>query len=245
MLTGLRRRALAGLAAMAGLALAAAPAAACDRSAFTILVDVGHSPTSPGATSARGVAEYAFNLALGAQVEAQLRARGYRRTRRLLAAAGERIAAGGDRPADLLLSIHHDSVQPRYLERWTVDGVERAFSDRFAGWSLFVDGGGPQAAASLRFAQILADQLLRRGWPFTRHHAEPIPGERRPWLDARRGIHRADRLAVLRAAAAPALLFEAGVIVNRDEEARLADPARQAEIGRAVADAVDAFCAGR
>ena len=36
----------------------------CARSTFRVLIDVGHTATSPGADSARGVPEYEFNLKL-------------------------------------------------------------------------------------------------------------------------------------------------------------------------------------
>ena len=36
----------------------------CARSAFRVLIDVGHTATSPGADSARGMPEYEFNLKL-------------------------------------------------------------------------------------------------------------------------------------------------------------------------------------
>jgi N-acetylmuramoyl-L-alanine amidase len=39
------------------------------------------------------------------------------------------------------------------------------------------------------------------------------------------------------------VLFEAGIIVNRMEEAELERPERQAAIAQAVGEAVDLFCA--
>src|SRR5207302_507626 len=47
-----------------------------------------------------------------------------------------RAAAAAD--ADFFLSVHHDSVQPQFLETWEFDRVERPFSDRYSGSSLFV-----------------------------------------------------------------------------------------------------------
>ena len=35
--------------------------ASCPRSTFRVVIDVGHTATSPGADSARGVPEYEFN----------------------------------------------------------------------------------------------------------------------------------------------------------------------------------------
>jgi hypothetical protein len=43
----------------------------------------------------------------------------------------------------------------------------------------------------------------------------------------------------------PAVLLEAGSIVNRDEELALASPERQQLITAAVVDAVDSYCAAK
>jgi N-acetylmuramoyl-L-alanine amidase len=43
----------------------------------------------------------------------------------------------------------------------------------------------------------------------------------------------------------PAVLLEAGSIINRDEELALASPERQALISDAVVDAVAVFCRAR
>ena len=43
----------------------------------------------------------------------------------------------------------------------------------------------------------------------------------------------------------PAVLLEAGSIINRDEELVMNSPERQALVGAAVTDAVDGFCAVR
>src|SRR5580692_10474012 len=49
--------------------VAAKPAAAsCQRAAFRVVVDVGHTVDVPGAISAHGVPEYAFNLQLGQDI---------------------------------------------------------------------------------------------------------------------------------------------------------------------------------
>jgi len=47
---------------------------------------------------------------------------------------------------------------------------------------------------------------------------------------------------VLKKTRMPAVLLEAGSIVNRDEELELGSPARQVLIGAAVVDAVESFC---
>src|ERR1700688_4219845 len=46
--------------------------ASCDPSAFKIALDVGHTVQASGALSARGVAEYTFNLTLAKRIERTL-----------------------------------------------------------------------------------------------------------------------------------------------------------------------------
>jgi N-acetylmuramoyl-L-alanine amidase len=68
---------------------------------------------------------------------------------------------------------------------------------------------------------------------------------RRILVDADAGVYRYDQLIVLRTTAMPAVLLEAGSIINRDEELAMASPERQAKIAAATAAAVAEFCAAR
>lgn len=217
------------------------PADAC-----MVALDPGHSRDRLGATSARGVGEWFFNRALTEQVAASLTAQGVEAV--VINPAGgpiglkDRTRQAAEAGADLFLSIHHDSVQPQYLTPWQVDGKARSYSDRFAGFGVFVSGRNTGFAASQSFGQDLADALLAAGLRPSLHHAEPIPGENRPLLDARRGIYRYDDLVVLHSAPIPAVLLEAAVIVNREEESRAITPAFRDQVAGAVTQAVTAFC---
>ena len=55
-------------------------ASACDRHAFRAVIDVGHTLTVGGATSARGIYEYEFNLRLAKQVAKKLTDAGFDKT---------------------------------------------------------------------------------------------------------------------------------------------------------------------
>src|SRR5207302_6241712 len=99
---------------------------------------------------------------------------------------------------------------------------------------------------SLRYARLLGNALKTRGLRYTPHYTEAIMGSRRRELvDAGAGVYRYDQLIVLREGRMPAVLLEAGSIVNRDEELLLESPERQAAIAAAVTDAVEAFCVAR
>jgi N-acetylmuramoyl-L-alanine amidase len=58
----------------------------CAPSTFRVLIDVGHTATSPGADSARGEHEYEFNLKLADIVVQSLRGAGFEKTVRLVRA---------------------------------------------------------------------------------------------------------------------------------------------------------------
>jgi len=226
----------------------AVQAAPCEKKNYKIVLDVGHTEDEPGATSARGVKEYKFNLDLTRDIAAALSAAGFESTDLLItegkggAALHSRPAYANRKRADLFLSIHHDSVQRLYLKPWIEGGRAQNYSDEFSGYSLFVSNRNPRKVESLAFATLLGDELQSRGLQFTAHHAENIKGERKTFLDAKRGIYRYDQLVVLKESMAPAILLEAGVIVNRSEEIEAASPARRKAIADAVVSAVNRFC---
>lgn len=206
--------------------------------AQTVTLDVGHTAAEPGAISARGRPEFEFNRELASEVEAALK-------RAKLAVRVVGADGNADRePArrlkgvnpDLLLSIHHDSVQEWLLRTWTFEGASRRYSDQFAGFSLFVSHDNPELERSLRCASTIGAQLRAAGFKPSLYHADPEFGERREFADRDNGVHYFDNLAIVRRARVPAVLFEAGVIVNRDEELEL----RRPETRRRIADAVAA-----
>lgn len=214
------------------LTVAVSPAAG----AAKVAIDVGHYHEKPGAVSARGVAEFNYNLQLAQEVEAALRRSGHATL--LIGENGlsADLAARAPRAKrmDLFISIHHDSVQPHYLETWEHEGMERRFSDRYSGFSLFVSRLNPGVETGLRCASAIGGALRAAGFAPSRYHAEPIAGENRPFADEDNGVHYFDNLAVLRTAAIPALLFEAGVIVHRDEELRMRDTAVRKRIVESI-----------
>ena len=231
---------------------AKADAASCVRPDFRIVLDVGHTAKSPGAKSARGADEFDFNLRLAKQIDQALLEAGFAKTV-LMVTDGRanqslyaRVARANDLSADLLLSIHHDSVPDKFLEKWDYNGKRKTFSDRFKGHSIFVSDDNIDPKDSLLFGSILGQQLKARGFQYTPHYTESFMGRwKRVLLDAIVGVYRYDTLFVLKKTQMPAVLLEAGSIANRDEELEMASPERQQLISAAVVDAVDRFCAAQ
>lgn len=232
------------LAAMVVLlgAVSVAPAMA----GCLVAIDIGHTRSQSGAISARGVSEWSFNADLARRVQASLQASHVAQV--LINGAGDPIGLK-DRPAaaeragaTLLVSLHHDSVQPHYLTAWTWDGKPRLSSERFSGFGLFVSGKNAGRAESATVAITMADRLLAEGLSPSLHHAEPISGEARPLLDAVRGIYQYDDLVVLKYAPMAAVLVEAGIIVNRQDELVIATDGFRDRIARAIAAAASEHC---
>ncbi len=234
-------------------AQAAKPApASCQRSAFRVVVDVGHTLDVPGAISARGIGEYAFNFQLADGIKQALVDAGFAKTVLLVTAAApprglvERAARANSIAADLFISVHHDSVPDYLLETWDYEGQQNHFSDRFKGYAVFISNDNADRAGSLKFGRLLGKALQTRGLQYTPHYTLALMGNRRRELvDADAGVYRYDQLIVLKDTRMPAVLFEAGSIVNRQEELELASPERRSLTSTAVAAAVEDFCIAR
>ncbi len=224
----------------------------CERAAFRVVVDVGHTVEKPGADSSRGVTEYSYNLQLANEVMQALSKAGFEKAVRLITEAApvrgllERAARANAMHADLFISIHHDSVPDNLLESWEFEGQQRPYSDRFKGYAIFVSKENANPKGSLAFGHFLGEQLLSRGLHYTPHYTLPLMGRRRhELLDAEAGVYRYDQLVVLRKTLMPAVLMEAGSIINRDEELEMGSAERRAMTSAAVAAAVEDFCAAR
>jgi N-acetylmuramoyl-L-alanine amidase len=183
--------------------------------------------------SASGIAEFEFNLKLANEVRENLEKSGLRV--RMIGEKGNYIflnhrtrAASG---SDLFVSIHHDSMREQVL------ATKR---DELAGFSLFISRNNPHIDKSLACASAVGAELRAAGFTPSRYHADPVIGENRPFADERNGVHFYDNLGVGKTAKMPSVLVEAGVIVNRKEEARMLDPEVRSRIAQAIAQGVAA-----
>ena len=213
---------------------------------FKVAIDIGHLPQDVGTRSARNRPEYGFNRKMAFQVFRKLK-----KDPRLdviimnpegknisPAARIEMINAAGP---DLLISIHHDSVQPVYLSEWTWKGAQAFFCDRYRGYSIFISEKNVRRDLSRSFAIALGNELRKSGLLPSLHHAEQISGEDKKPIDRQAGVYRFDGLSLLGKVICPAVLLECGVIRNRSEETLLRSRAYQRRIAGAIASAVSGF----
>lgn len=214
-----------------------------------VALDVGHSRLTPGAMSARGRGEFLFNLDTARVVSTVLKKAGAHvilvNGDGAIKGLTERAEAAEKEKAECFISIHHDSVNDKYLKTWTHEGVERTYADDFRGYSVFTSSLNAQAEVSQRMARAVGLAMFESGLKPTLHHAEPIQGENRPLLDERTGVYEFTDLVVLKSAKMPAILLECGVIIHREEELLSQDPAYQDLIAHAVVKALEKTFPGR
>jgi N-acetylmuramoyl-L-alanine amidase len=223
----------------------------CDPTTFRIIVDVGHTAESQGAMSARNVPEFDFNLRLAKRIVEGLKSSGFGETR-LLVTTGKarpslvkRVAAADALKGNFLLSIHHDSVPDKFMEKWDFEGKPSSFSDRFSGYSVFVSRSNMDFKTSFAFAKLLGRQMKAQGLQYASQYTQAFMGRyQRELLDRDVGVYDYDRLIVLMYPQMPAVLLEAGSIINRDEELKMASTERQDMTVKAVTTAMTQFCGG-
>ena len=231
---------------------AQAPATACRAADFRVVLDVGHTAEVPGAISAHGIPEFLFNLRLAEAAKQALLKAGFDRTALFVTDKApplglfERAWFANKSGADLYIAIHHDSVPDYLLHTWDYEGQQLNYNDDCPGYAIFVSNENADRAGSLAFGHLLGKELKARGLAFTPHYTLALMRHRRrELLDPQAGVYRYDALAVLEKTRMPAVLLEAGSIINRTEELELATPTRRDLISSAMVAAVTEFCASR
>jgi N-acetylmuramoyl-L-alanine amidase len=210
-----------------------------------VAIDIGHSKSKYGATSSRGIGEYWFNKSIGVMLQEKLNKT--RITKAVLInndgqrlSLSQRVAKINSSHANILVSIHHDSVQQKYLKKWTYENRNLNYCDLFSGHSIFVSRKNVYFNNSYRIAKIIGNFFLEHEIRPTLHHAEAIQGESRELLSQQLGIYDADFL-VLSKSQMPAVLIECGIILNREDEQKLKDNEYQNKITDILCDSIVKF----
>jgi len=201
---------------------------------FDLAIDVGHTPKFFGTTSSTCQQEYNYNLALSKHVYSYAKTKMKKTNINISIQEGETTFEDRYKSSinkDLFLSIHHDAMQEQFIKK-DVNGCPN--SNYASGFSLFISGKNLYYEKSLHYAKKIAKSLLLQGLKPTLHHAEPIQGENRQLIDKKLGIYVFDDLKVLKNAKSPAVLFEAGVIVNPIDEAKAKDKIQMDKIANAI-----------
>jgi N-acetylmuramoyl-L-alanine amidase len=96
------------------------------------------------------------------------------------------------------------------------------------------------------FAELVGKEMKAQGLQYARQYTQAIMGRyQHPLLNKETGVYGYDKLIVLKRTRMPAVLLEAGSIINRDEELKMDSPERRDIISSGVTAAVKEFCDSR
>ena len=207
-----------------------------------VVLDPGHGGSNPGATGATGLHEKQLSLTLASAVAGRLRTRGVaveltRTTDRTLTLR-QRVAIADRVPADLFVSIHANA-SPTRTQRGYETYVLTAHGIDVDGRALRSDTTTPRPGVEPDIALVLDD--VERG--ASQWEAADLAARMQRALRDRRGGDgdrgvRQDAQHVLLGATMPAVLVEVGFIDHPIEGRQLADPAVQAQLADAIAEAI-------
>lgn len=185
---------------------------------FELAIDVGHSSIQSGALSASCKKEYDYNKELTSFIAKKMVVLDPKN--KIESNVGSTKVTFEDRyniskSKNLFISIHHDSVMPQFI---TYNQHKCPQSNHAKGYSIFISRKNIDFQKSLYYAKKFSNSLKSAGLKPSLHHNENISGENRELIDKDLGIYVFDDLKVLKNSFSPAFLFEAGVIVNSDDE---------------------------
>jgi N-acetylmuramoyl-L-alanine amidase len=217
-----------------------------------VVIDAGHGGRDPGASSVSGeIAEKDLTLALARELRDDLVKRG--RVRVAMTRDDDRYLTLDDRAAvarrlnaGLFVSLHMDSAPNPLARGASVYSLSDIASDAEAARFAAAENRGAAADnAGGSVEAILSDLAMRTQMSASADLATRLVNKSAGRFELRPQPHRFASFHVLRRAATPAVLFEAGYISNTEDEALLRAPEHRAAIALALAQAIEADVAAR
>jgi N-acetylmuramoyl-L-alanine amidase len=213
-----------------------------------IVIDPGHGGHDPGALGAQGY-EKDVNLAAALALKARLeRSPKYTvvltRTDDAYVPLEDRVRVAQRAGADLFISLHSDSGGDATLKGASVYTLSDKASNRAA---RFVKQDDWFMKASLTGDRGVQDILFDLTQRATKNRSSTFANTLMSHIDGKapmlRRSHRDAGFMVLLAPEVPAVLLEMGFVTNPDDEDRLRDTAKRAQLMNAVGDSIDDYFA--
>jgi len=197
----------------------------------SICLDPGHGGKDPGFQVGPNQ-EKALTLLLSQELQAQLQRAGWKvsvtRSRDTFIDLPERPAVARRRRADLFVSLHFNATAG---SAGSVKGAEVYCLTPPGAPS--TNAGGEIVGSGWFPGNRFNDENMVLGYQLQKTLAQRVPVEDR-------GVHRA-RFAVLRDAATPAVLVEAGFLSNPVEGRKICSPAYRRQLAAAIVDGLEAY----
>lgn len=219
---------------------------------FVVVVDPGHGGIDGGATGKHGTIEKDLTLAISRLIGEQIEAAGpfdvhYTRDSDIFVSLRTRRDIARSHNADLLISIHADSLRQNYVRGTTIYTLAKRASDslaqEIAESENLADVVAGLAAPDEQDAVsgILADLTLRETTIFSRNFSDRLVVRLADRVNLINNPQRSASFTVLKNAEIPGVLLELGYLSNEEDEKLMKDPQWQETMALHVAEAVADF----
>ncbi|MFZ1813034.1 MAG: N-acetylmuramoyl-L-alanine amidase [Rhizobiaceae bacterium] len=217
-----------------------------------VVIDPGHGGIDGGAKGSSGTFEKELTLELGKQIASEIEKLGIfdvRMTREedLFVSLRERVAFARRNEADLVISIHADSLRQSWVRGATIYTLSRKASDDLA-HELAESENAADLVAGLDNPQqddfvtdILADLTLRETTVFSRSFSALLVSKLERQINLIKNPQRSAAFAVLKAPEIPSVLIELGYLSNPEDEKLMTDQAWQNGVASSLALTVKSY----
>lgn len=197
---------------------------------FTIVIDAGHGGIDGGAIGSRKSVEKHITLKMAKLIGSALKDIGpfkvaYTRQKDVFVSLKQRLNFTKRQQADLLISLHADTLKQSYVRGATVYTLAKKASDKLAeevaaseNLSDIVAGlAAPNAKDDV--TDILADLTLRETTRFSKKFSAALVNKLKGKINLIKNPQRSASFAVLKSPDIPSVLVELGYLSNKKDEA--------------------------
>ena len=219
---------------------------------FTIVIDPGHGGIDGGAKGRNGTLEKELTLDVARRIAVDLEKAGpfdvsLTRTEDVFVSLRDRVAFARRNNADLVISVHADSLRQKGVRGASIYTLSRDASDALA-HELAESENMADVAAGLEspaetdaVTDILADLTARETSVFSRSFSTTLVNLLAREVQLIRNPQRSAAFAVLKAPEIPGVLLEMGYLSNIEDEKLLNDPDWRESVAERIVSAVKAF----
>ncbi|MFK0689598.1 N-acetylmuramoyl-L-alanine amidase [Mesorhizobium sp. IMUNJ 23033] len=223
---------------------------------FTVVIDPGHGGIDGGAEGLHGTIEKNVTLAFATELRERLAAVGsydvfMTRDKDEFLRLDDRVRIARQREADLLISIHADTISVKGIRGATVYTVSdkasdpeaqaladrENLSDQFAGMEIKDD--------NKEVTDILIDLIRRETHNFSMSFAHTLVGQLSTSVGLINNPQRSAGFKVLKAPDVPSVLVELGYLSNAKDEAQLLDADWRSKAAQSITNAVALFASAK
>lgn len=219
---------------------------------FTVVIDPGHGGIDPGAKGISGTVEKDITLDFGRELKEKLLEKtGFRveltRDRDVFLRLDERVRVARQHEADLLISIHADTIRVKGVRGATVYTISDKASDNIA--AEIAEGenkadeiaGMPLSEEVEEVADILIDLARRETQTLSIRVAQKVVSSLKDQVELISNPHRSAGFRVLKAPDVPSILLELGYLSNKEDEVSLRNAAWRQKVAAQLVEAIESY----